>query len=412
MDIFGFHLEFPSKSDSFGDKSFYDMESSELKELWEAELDTGMTDTLKVDDDDWPSTDNFLEVKSQVVLHDRLMSDAILGGTAPIKTEHSYCSRILNTDDDSSDDSNIIALNRLGDDFDDETFPDIPLKLEPVDDDDEDIRHLRNTIARKRYRGESPIIIIKEEPMSDDQESPSSSRPASPEPSVAMPTFRIRTSAGKRMKMSSKSADIEKNRSFSVAKNGIANQPNNRTVIPNGSNSGFNLPPTPPSSTSSDDSEGGNISPERSSTSPNHRLYLSTSQAVSSRQPIQTPLISSQPKGSTGLLVLTEEEKRTLVAEGYPVPTKLPLSKAEEKSLKKIRRKIKNKISAQESRRKKKEYMDALERKVEMLSSQNGEYRKKISTLEDANCSLLSQLQRLQQMVAGLQPRPVSTVRK
>lgn len=61
-------------------------------------------------------------------------------------------------------------------------------------------------------------------------------------------------------------------------------------------------------------------------------------------------------------------------------------------------------ISAQESRRKKKEYMDALERKVEMLSSQNGEYRKKISTLEDANCSLLSQLQRLQQMVAGLQP--------
>lgn len=40
MDIFGFHLEFPSKSDSFGDKSFYDMESSELKELWEAELDT------------------------------------------------------------------------------------------------------------------------------------------------------------------------------------------------------------------------------------------------------------------------------------------------------------------------------------------------------------------------------------
>lgn len=52
-------------------------------------------------------------------------------------------------------------------------------------------------------------------------------------------------------------------------------------------------------------------------------------------------------KGSTGVLTLTEEEKRTLIAEGYPVPTKLPLTKQEEKSLKKVRRKIKNKVNVE-----------------------------------------------------------------
>ncbi|GBP48250.1 Cyclic AMP response element-binding protein A [Eumeta japonica] len=162
-------------------------------------------------------------------------------------------------------------------------------------------------------------------------------------------------------------------------------------------NTGFSLPPTPPSSLSSSDSEGA-VSPAREAAGagagPRRALYLHNT-----RQPINTPLISSQPKGSTGTLVLTEEEKRTLLAEGYPVPTRLPLTKAEEKSLKKIRRKIKNKISAQESRRKKKEYMDQLERKVEVLLSENSDYRKRVESLEQTNTSLLSQLAALQALV-------------
>lgn len=55
-------------------------------------------------------------------------------------------------------------------------------------------------------------------------------------------------------------------------------------------------------------------------------------------------LIVQKLQGS-GPLMLTEEEKRTLVAEGYPVPNKLPLTKSEEKALKRVRRKIKNKVN-------------------------------------------------------------------
>ncbi|KAF8790781.1 Cyclic AMP response element-binding protein A like protein [Argiope bruennichi] len=191
--------------------------------------------------------------------------------------------------------------------------------------------------------------------------------------------------------------------------------------------SGFPLPPTPPSCNGSDSEgslspvHGGSStsshqpsspqgllcgSPSSNSSSSTHssghamgrkshaKIVLPVSSSKHSNS--QTALISSQPKGATGVLQLTDEEKRTLLAEGYHIPQKLPLTKAEERSLKKIRRKIKNKISAQESRRKKKEYMDALEKKVEILSSENSEYKKKLDSLEGNNKSLLSQLQNLQ----------------
>lgn len=164
----------------------------------------------------------------------------------------------------------------------------------------------------------------------------------------------------------------------------------------------LHLPPTPPSSHSSD-SEG--------SLSPNPRLHpFSLSQAHSPSRAMPrgpsalstSPLLTAPHKlQGSGPLVLTEEEKRTLIAEGYPIPTKLPLTKSEEKALKKIRRKIKNKISAQESRRKKKEYMDSLEKKVESCSTENLELRKKVEVLENTNRTLLQQLQKLQTLVMG-----------
>ncbi|XP_066489926.1 cyclic AMP-responsive element-binding protein 3-like protein 2 isoform X1 [Tiliqua scincoides] len=162
------------------------------------------------------------------------------------------------------------------------------------------------------------------------------------------------------------------------------------------------MPPTPPSSHGSD-SEGGQ-SPARS-LPPSSPTQLQAAVKVTSRTAsalANSPLLTAPHKlQGMGPLILTEEEKRTLIAEGYPIPTKLPLTKAEEKALKKIRRKIKNKISAQESRRKKKEYMDSLEKKVESCSNENSELRKKVEVLENTNRTLLQQLQRLQAMVAG-----------
>ncbi|KAM9334850.1 cyclic AMP-responsive element-binding protein 3-like protein 2 [Symphorus nematophorus] len=173
------------------------------------------------------------------------------------------------------------------------------------------------------------------------------------------------------------------------------------------------MPPTPPSSHGSD-SEGsqspvhappGLSCPTSPTSPPPSQASLKVSPRAASCLS-NSPLLTAPHKlQGSGPLMLTEEERRTLVAEGYPVPTKLPLTKAEEKALKKIRRKIKNKISAQESRRKKKEYMDTLEKKVETCSNENNELRRKVETLECTNKSLLQQLQSLQAVVAGKVPK-------
>nr|XP_046200863.1 cyclic AMP-responsive element-binding protein 3-like protein 1 [Oncorhynchus gorbuscha] len=158
--------------------------------------------------------------------------------------------------------------------------------------------------------------------------------------------------------------------------------------------------PTPPSSHGSD--SDGSQSPRSMPPSSPARLQARSSAAISS-----SPLLTAPHKlqGTSGPLMLTEEEKRTLIAEGYPVPNKLPLTKTEEKALKRVRRKIKNKISAQESRRKKKEYVECLEKKVENYTSENSDLWKKVETLESANRTLLQQLQKLQVLVTGKVPQ-------
>ncbi|NXE79318.1 CR3L3 protein, partial [Cochlearius cochlearius] len=98
-------------------------------------------------------------------------------------------------------------------------------------------------------------------------------------------------------------------------------------------------------------------------------------------------------------LVLTEEERHLLEKEGVSLPTCLPLTKAEERLLKKVRRKIRNKQSAQDSRRRKKIYVDGLENRVAACTAQNHKLEKKVQLLQKQNMSLLEQLRKLQALV-------------
>ncbi|XP_055332538.1 cyclic AMP-responsive element-binding protein 3-like protein 4 [Paramacrobiotus metropolitanus] len=98
-------------------------------------------------------------------------------------------------------------------------------------------------------------------------------------------------------------------------------------------------------------------------------------------------------------LVLSKEELTLLHKEGLTLPKFLPLSKQDERVLKKIRRKIRNKKSAQESRRKKKVYVDQLEDQIKDIASQNKTLSKRVKELEKENVSLQAQLKTLQSLL-------------
>ncbi|KAG7239025.1 hypothetical protein INR49_030290 [Caranx melampygus] len=121
----------------------------------------------------------------------------------------------------------------------------------------------------------------------------------------------------------------------------------------------------------------------------------------------EPPPQPSQP--SIQELILNEDEKKLLAKEGVTLPSQLPLTKYEERILKKIRRKIRNKQSAQESRKKKKEYIDGLESRMAACNAHNQELQRKVSQLEKCNMSLMEQLRRLQALVMNTSNKPAQT---
>lgn len=128
-------------------------------------------------------------------------------------------------------------------------------------------------------------------------------------------------------------------------------------------------------------------------------LLLSGSGGDLQQHHLAAPHLLRPGTGHCQELVLTEDEKKLLAKEGITLPTQLPLTKYEERVLKKIRRKIRNKQSAQESRKKKKEYIDGLETRMSACTAQNQELQRKVLHLEKQNLSLLEQLKKLQAIV-------------
>nr|XP_012624741.1 cyclic AMP-responsive element-binding protein 3-like protein 3 isoform X4 [Microcebus murinus] len=128
-------------------------------------------------------------------------------------------------------------------------------------------------------------------------------------------------------------------------------------------------------------------------------LLLSGSGGDLQQHHLAAPHLLRPGTGHCQELVLTEDEKKLLAKEGITLPTQLPLTKYEERMLKKIRRKIRNKQSAQESRKKKKEYIDGLETRMSACTAHNQELQRKVLHLEKQNLSLLEQLKKLQALV-------------
>jgi hypothetical protein len=108
-------------------------------------------------------------------------------------------------------------------------------------------------------------------------------------------------------------------------------------------------------------------------------------------------------------LRLSDEEKMLLAREGVQLPSNMPLTKEEERMLKSVRRKIRNKVSAKESRKRKTEYIEGLEKRVKLCTANNQQLVKKMSTLEKQNMSLMSQLKRVQSIVAATTTKTAQT---
>jgi len=123
--------------------------------------------------------------------------------------------------------------------------------------------------------------------------------------------------------------------------------------------------------------------------------------SVSSEMHPRFPTSATDKNCKYPRLELNDEERKLCDKEGIVLPSHYPLTKEEERNLKRIRRKIRNKQSAQDSRKRKKEHVENMEARAMKCAQENAELVKKLSMLEAQNKTLVGQLKRLHQIIVN-----------
>lgn len=101
-------------------------------------------------------------------------------------------------------------------------------------------------------------------------------------------------------------------------------------------------------------------------------------------------------------LKITEEELQLLKQESADISefyNAVELTSSQEKKLKKVRRKIRNKKSAHESRKRRKEFMDNLQENYQELTEENKRLQAKMKVLENENSALRTQVAKLKAFI-------------
>ena len=130
----------------------------------------------------------------------------------------------------------------------------------------------------------------------------------------------------------------------------------------------------------------------------------------SSTTTLPTSYTSAKRGASSGIFEsnqLTNEERILLSQEGVRLPEDLPLTKMEERILKKVRRKIRNRQSAHTSRQKKKDYIQKLETRVKKCTDSNSQLQIQVEKLEKQNSTLMQQLTHLKSIISQKLPNGV-----
>uniref|UniRef100_A0A5K4FCY3 BZIP domain-containing protein n=1 Tax=Schistosoma mansoni TaxID=6183 RepID=A0A5K4FCY3_SCHMA len=96
---------------------------------------------------------------------------------------------------------------------------------------------------------------------------------------------------------------------------------------------------------------------------------------------------------------LSSEECKMLQQIGCQLPIKFPLSQTDEKAIRTVRRKIRNKLSAQASRAKRQKYVTDLEHRYSMCTEEIKQLRRQVYELEEDKRSLTLHLRKLRSYI-------------